>query len=99
MRSIGGFDPNTFLFFEENILFEKIRGSGKRNYLVPSLKCIHLGASTTSKNVSLRTQFASMNSARYYLENYCGLTMFQRLLMSISFLNMRMKIKIKNILC
>ena len=45
---IGFFDPNTFLYVEENILYKKLLTKGKRNYLCGNLKCIHLGASSTS---------------------------------------------------
>lgn len=98
MQSIGGFDPHTFLYFEENILFKKLFHKGKKSYLIPSLRCIHLGASTVSNNVSEQTQYASMNSSRYYLENYCKLTRFQRLIMHLSYFNMRIKIRLKNLM-
>ena len=92
MKQVGGFDPNTFLYFEENILYKKFFKLGKKSYLIPNLRCIHLGASTTSKNISLRTQNASMNSSRYYLENYCQLNFFQRVAMNVSYMNMKMKL-------
>ena len=47
--NIGGFDPNTFLYYEEDILYKKIEQLGLSNYLIPHLKCIHLGASSTKK--------------------------------------------------
>lgn len=68
---IGGFDPNTFLFWEENILYEKIKKRNLKNYLIPTAHCIHLGASTINKNkyfyLSSKCNYDSM---LYYLRNY-----------------------------
>lgn len=64
------FDPYTFLYFEENILYQKVKCAGKQNYLLTDLKCIHLGASTTSSLPSLFIQNHNYRSARYYMKNY-----------------------------
>lgn len=84
LREIGGFDPNTFLYFEENILYKKIQNAGKKNYLVPTLKCIHLGASSTSKSSHPHMVKSGMNSAAYYLRTYCQLNMAQRAMLSFA---------------
>lgn len=94
MKQIGGFDPHTFLYFEENILYKIFLKLGKRSYLIPKLKCIHLGASTTKKSVSTFTLKAGIDSSRYYLENYCQINILQRIIMSISYFNMKVKIVI-----
>jgi Predicted glycosyltransferases len=98
MKQVGGFDLNTFLYFEENILFEKFLKLGKKSYLIPKLKCIHLGASTTKKNASTFTLKAGIDSSRYYLENYCHLNVFQRIVMSISYFNMKVKLVIIDVI-
>ena len=41
MAQVGFFDENTFLYFEENILAEKIHSLGKRFYYLPSVSVIH----------------------------------------------------------
>lgn len=69
-RSVGGFDPGTFLYYEEDILFEKIEGLGLCNYLDTGLKCIHLGASTTKKSSSLRIVKIGLNSQYYFIKKY-----------------------------
>lgn len=69
-REIGYFDKNTFLYFEENILFSKIKALGKRNYLIPKQKCIHLGASTSKNSSSLFLMKCQMQSTEYYLRYY-----------------------------
>lgn len=71
---IGFFDPYTFLYFEENILYRKMKRAGKQNYLLTSLKCIHLGASTTSSSPNLFILNHNFRSARYYMKNYMGIS-------------------------
>ena len=69
-KSIGYFDNNTFLYFEENILYRKLLKLGKKNYLIPKIKCIHLGASTSRKSPSAFTMKCQMKSTAYYLRFY-----------------------------
>ena len=44
IHQIEGFDPNTFLYYEESILYKRLKAYGKRNYLIPSVSCIHIVA-------------------------------------------------------
>lgn len=69
-KSIGYFDNHTFLYFEENILYQKLKEDNRKNYLVPGLKCIHLGASTSKKVSSMFTMRCQMKSTAYYLRAY-----------------------------
>lgn len=69
-NSINGFDPNTFLYFEENILFEKIKAIAKQNYILPSISCIHIGASSTEKISTYSVAQHGVNSMFYYLNTY-----------------------------
>lgn len=72
-REIGYFDPHTFLYFEENILFRKLHALGLKNYVIPSVKCVHLGAATTSKQeTSYFLNMCHMESNAYYLRKYCN---------------------------
>lgn len=70
LEEIGGFDPNTFLYYEENILFQKLHSMGKKNYIFPKLKCIHLGASSTKHEVSYFIIKSCAESASYYVKKY-----------------------------
>ena len=68
---IGFFDPNTFLYVEENILYKKLLTKGKRNYLCGNLKCIHLGASSTSvSHTSVFLLKCERDSFTYYIRTY-----------------------------
>lgn len=78
-KQLGGFDPYTFLYYEENILAKKIESAGFRNYCVPSLKCIHLGAGSTSQSPGSFLQRCNLDSADYFLTNFCHLTFIQKI--------------------
>ena len=79
MDEITIFDPNTFLYSEENILFKQIASIGKKNYVVCQLKCIHFGASSTSHRANSFIALTGMKSADYYLKTYESMTIFQRI--------------------
>lgn len=65
------FDPNTFLFCEENILEAQLKKYGLSSYLIPSIKCIHLGGQTMKKTC-LNTFIIQCGheSMHYYLKTY-----------------------------
>ena len=92
MKQVGGFDPHTFLYYEENILYKKFLKLGKKSYMIPSLKCIHLGASTTKNSPSTFTLRVGMESSRYFLENYCHLSLLNKIIMEVSYFNMKLKL-------
>lgn len=71
IKQIGGFDNNTFLYYEENILFEKFKKLHLKNYIVPSVSCIHVGGSTTNSTKSaLFLKRCNYDSLIYYLKTY-----------------------------
>lgn len=94
MQELQGFDPNTFLYYEENILYKKVCALGLKNYLLPSLKCIHLGASTTSKSKSPLVINANFQSAVYYLKTYCKLDFKQKMVLQLVEILYPIKIKL-----
>ena len=78
-RKIGWFDPNTFLYYEENILYRKLLAEGKKNYLLPDINCIHLGGETTNKVAhSASYMKASKASGYYYATHYRNLNFLQK---------------------
>lgn len=70
MNAIGRFDPRTFLYYEENILYRKIRRVGLQSYLSTAQKCIHLGGESTSKSPSMRMVDVGHASMRTYYKYY-----------------------------
>lgn len=67
---IGSFDPNTFLYYEENILYRRIQAIGMVNYISPAQHCIHLGAESTSKSPGLKIAMTAYDSQKYYVNRY-----------------------------
>lgn len=91
MQTIGNFDSGTFLYYEENILFKREQRLGLKNYIVPSLRCVHLGSSSINRSPSAFTTKAEHNSANYYLLHYENLTTFQRMLWKVDNVLFRLK--------
>ena len=78
-EKIGRFDPNTFLYYEENILYRKLLSEGKQNYMLPGISCIHLGGETTNKvEHSASYMKSSKASGYYYATHYRKLNVLQR---------------------
>lgn len=69
-KNVKGFDPNTFLYYEENILEKKLSKLKLKVAVFPSLELIHLGAKSTSsvKNVNLLQ--IELESIEYFLKEY-----------------------------
>ena len=93
---IGSFDENTFLYCEEDILFEKIKKLGRKNYLDTSLKCIHLGATTTKSQAPSRFILkCSINSNHYLLTHYSNAGKLYLLAMKFFYFLLLMKLNLK----
>lgn len=78
-ESIGFFDPSTFLYWEESILYEKVKQNNKQNYLNANARCIHLGGASTNTNTTSRFCLRCGNhSARYFMRKYsnCGILLY-----------------------
>ncbi len=83
-QSIGSFDPNTFLYWEENILYKKTSQIGRNNYVSTKVKCIHLGASTISRTPSIFIVNCGIKSCLYYFKNYSGCSKISFLILKFS---------------
>ncbi|MCM1452098.1 MAG: glycosyltransferase family 2 protein [Clostridium sp.] len=93
---LGWFDPGTFLYFEEDILYEKTKAMGLQNYLDTGARCIHLGATTTKASPSRFVIDCGFESTRYYLKKYKGVNRLQLSLLSVFAWVLRLKIKIQD---
>lgn len=82
-EDIGSFDSGTFLYYEEDILYQKIKNIGLKNYICPQLRCVHLGAASTKKvKFSYSSFMKSRESQRYYVHkfmkpNYVALMIYE----------------------
>lgn len=71
LGKIKGFDPNTFLYYEEAILCEKLKRIGKNSYLIPAFSCIHTGGATTkSTKTSFFLKKCNLDSLLYFISTY-----------------------------
>lgn len=82
---IEGFDPNTFLYNEENILCEKINNLNLNSYLDTSIKCIHLGATSTKKISSAFVVKKYFESTEYFVNEYLKPSIIQKIILKTFF--------------
>lgn len=82
--AIGNFDPATFLYYEENILYRKLLKRNLRNYIATGLRCIHLGAATMVKSPSRIVAEAAKASRTYYIRTYLDSPWWQLALLGVS---------------
>jgi len=83
-KEINGFDPGTFLYYEENILWEKIKSLGLINYIDTDLKCIHLGAATIGKRMSRNVIVRTFKSQSYFVRRYMRNGFYKAMILNVS---------------
>jgi len=67
---LNGFDPNTFLYYEENILFEKLKNKNLKSAILTTVRAIHLGAKSTKQIKNTFLLKTELKSLTYYLKTY-----------------------------
>lgn len=84
-QSIGYFDPNTFLYYEEDILAKKFSNTGKKCFVDQSVKAIHIGAASSD---SIATSFLIREegkSSLYYFKEYRNVSKIGLAVIELSF--------------
>lgn len=67
----GMMDPNTFLYYEELILSERMKAIGKYTYYYPDVTVVHEHGTTIKKyNSMLKMEKINFESAKYYYHTY-----------------------------
>lgn len=97
-KKLGSFDPHTFLYYEEDILYQKIKKLKLKNYLDTNLKCIHLGATTTKDAPSKFILKCGFDSAYYYLSNYTQASFLYLNALKFFFKILMLKLKIQSLI-
>lgn len=70
-KNVGYFDENTFLYYEEDILGNKLKKLGYRNVVLNTCKFKHYESVTVDKNMKFISKFKNLQkSKRYYHKNY-----------------------------
>lgn len=84
---IKGFDINTFLYYEENILAHKIKTIGYQNYLCLDATYDHMHSVSINKSFKtrgLRLDLA-FNSRKYYVEKYLKCNKVEMILLCVTY--------------
>lgn len=77
-KKIGYFDENTFLFYEEDIIAEKIKKAGYKIYLLNDISFMHYDSQTIGKVMkSIRKIQILFDSKIYYHKEYNNANKFQ----------------------
>ncbi|MFD1294191.1 glycosyltransferase [Lutibacter holmesii] len=79
-EQLNGFDENTFLYYEENILYEKLKKLNLKMALLTCVSAIHLGAKSTKVVQNTKLLSIELESLLYYLENYRKINRFKIIL-------------------
>lgn len=70
-EKVGYFDEGTFLYFEEDILGNKLKKAGYKNVVLNDCKFKHFESVTIDKNMNFMKKFKNLQkSKRYYHKNY-----------------------------
>jgi N-acetylglucosaminyl-diphospho-decaprenol L-rhamnosyltransferase len=69
-ESVGGFDPDYFMYFEDVDLGERLARMGWLNIYVPSSKVVHIGGTTTSRQPVEMLRAHHESAARYVTARY-----------------------------
>ena len=94
-NEIDGFDPNTFLYFEEPILCSAIKEKKHKVLFLPDFKAIHHHGATTSSISRVFQLQETRKSMNYYVKNYSKINKIQLSLINVFFYFSIRAIKIK----
>lgn len=103
LKDIGYLDENVFLFYEENIIGEKLKNAGYSSYLLTNCSYIHNHSVTIKKNLSILNTFKhNLRSKLYFEKTYhkIGSTreLLLKLCMKYAIIEMHFLLKLKSIL-
>jgi GT2 family glycosyltransferase len=65
--SVGGFDKDFFMYFEDNDLCDRIIKKGKSIIEVPSAKFVHLENASSKKNFLMDTKLSIIHKVSFYI--------------------------------
>lgn len=84
-NQVGGFDENTFLYYEENILAYKLKNKGFNNYLINSCSYDHMHSVSINKSISsVKRRFkVAFQSRMWYCKNYLNISALQMFLLYV----------------
>lgn len=85
LESIKFFDPNTFLYYEEQIFAVKVKQIGKKEIIDNKVNIIHDHSVSIDKSIKrIQKHKILKTSQRYYAKNYLGANFIQMALLYIT---------------
>lgn len=70
IESIGLFDENTFLYYEEIIMGKKLKEKGYKTYVDNQVTVVHALSQSVDKSVNRINKFKMLKRSQYYYERY-----------------------------
>ena len=97
MREAEGFDPDTFLYYEELILYKKLKALGCQCYCDPRIHVIHLGGRSTRMSEKAFLQKCNLESADVYFRKYGNCTLAQKVVWALTKTAWRLRLALKEL--
>lgn len=86
-EQINFFDPNTFLYYEENILAKKAEKKGFNTYVDNYLSVTHALSQSVDKSLKKIKKYKILkNSMFYYEHQYCERNIIERFILKLSYI-------------
>ena len=93
LQQIGNLDENVFLFYEEDILAQKLKEKGYKTISVNDVKFVHYESQTIGKTLSYYRKMRELQKSKmYYHEKYNHMNGIQRFFLQV--LNICRKIEL-----
>ena len=70
IEEIGYFDENTFLYYEEIIIAEKLKQKGYKTYVDNEIEVVHALSKSVDKSIKRMAKFKRLKESQYYYEKY-----------------------------
>ncbi len=86
MKLIGNFDEATFLYYEENILGQKLKNIDKKSYIDNEVSVIHdLSVSVDKSFNTIKKYKILKQSQKYFVKNYLNANIFDMMLLGLTY--------------
>lgn len=80
LKEVGGFDENTFLYYEENIICTKLKNKGYTVVSLNNVSYIHNHPKVKKQKINIENGLKSMY---YYMVKYRKINIFEKILLSV----------------